>query len=90
MQNGSLDFWANGENVCISEPFAAQLKRIADGENVVLDESFNDDAVQERCHAAQHCCCNVITTRRIKNLLRLLISIFQVKLLHYINSIIRY
>jgi len=47
MQNGSLDFWANGENVCISETFAAQLKRIADGENVVLDESFNDNAVLE-------------------------------------------
>ncbi|KXZ64744.1 putative ribosomal oxygenase [Acinetobacter venetianus] len=47
MQNGSLDFWANGENVCISETFAAQLKRIADGENIALDESFNDDAVLE-------------------------------------------
>lgn len=47
MQNGSFDFWANGENVCISEPFAAQLKRIADGESIALDESFNDDAVLE-------------------------------------------
>lgn len=47
MQNGSLYFWANGENVCISETFAAQLKRIADGENIALDESFNDDAVLE-------------------------------------------
>ncbi|MCR4530082.1 ribosomal protein uL16 3-hydroxylase [Acinetobacter venetianus] len=47
MQNGSLDFWANGENVCISETFAAQLKRIADGENIALDELFNDDAVLE-------------------------------------------
>ncbi|RZG85735.1 cupin domain-containing protein [Acinetobacter venetianus] len=47
MQNGSLDFWANGENVCISETFAAQLKRIADGKNIALDESFNDDAVLE-------------------------------------------
>ncbi|ENV36957.1 hypothetical protein F959_01765 [Acinetobacter venetianus RAG-1 = CIP 110063] len=47
MQNGSFDFWANGENVCISKPFAAQLKRIADGENIALDESFNDDAVLE-------------------------------------------
>ncbi|ERS01394.1 cupin [Acinetobacter sp. COS3] len=47
MQNGSLDFWANGENVCISKPFANQLKRIADGENIALDESFNDDAVLE-------------------------------------------
>ncbi len=47
MQNGSFDFWANGENVCISETFAAQLKRIADGENIALDESFNDDAVLE-------------------------------------------
>ncbi len=47
MQNGSFDFWANGENFCISESFAAQLKRIADGENIALDESFNDDAVLE-------------------------------------------
>ncbi|MHA3982246.1 ribosomal protein uL16 3-hydroxylase [Acinetobacter venetianus] len=47
MQNGSFDFWANGENVCISEPFATQLKRIADGESIALDESFNDDAVLE-------------------------------------------
>ncbi|MDG6614186.1 hypothetical protein QCF18_15245, partial [Staphylococcus aureus] len=36
-----LDFWANGENVCISKSFENQLKQIADGQSIAFDENLN-------------------------------------------------
>ncbi|MCH7336855.1 cupin domain-containing protein [Acinetobacter sp. NIPH 2699] len=40
-QGESLDFWANGENVCISKTFEHHLKQIADGESLMFNEQFN-------------------------------------------------
>ncbi|RZF54485.1 cupin [Acinetobacter halotolerans] len=37
----SLDFWANGENVCVSTAFERHLKQIADGQSLIFDEQFN-------------------------------------------------
>ncbi|MGR0304270.1 JmjC domain-containing protein [Acinetobacter beijerinckii] len=42
-QDGILDFWANGENICISESFASTLKQIADGKVLMFDENLNQD-----------------------------------------------
>lgn len=42
-QNEVLDFWANGENICISESFASTLKQIADGKVLMFDENLNQD-----------------------------------------------
>lgn len=46
-QNEVLDFWANGENICISESFASTLKQIADGKVLMFDENFNQDEILE-------------------------------------------
>ncbi|MFW1952098.1 JmjC domain-containing protein [Acinetobacter beijerinckii] len=46
-QNEVLDFWANGENICISESFASTLKQIADGKVLMLDENLNQDEILE-------------------------------------------
>ncbi|RLZ09438.1 cupin [Acinetobacter sp. 2JN-4] len=40
-QGESLDFWANGENVCVSMAFEQHLKQIADGQSLIFDEQFN-------------------------------------------------
>ena len=40
-QADGLDFWANGENVCISKSFENQLKQIADGQSISFDENLN-------------------------------------------------
>ncbi len=40
-QGESLDFWANGENVCVSTAFEQHLKQIADGQSLIFDEQFN-------------------------------------------------
>ncbi|WP_293743860.1 cupin domain-containing protein [uncultured Acinetobacter sp.] len=46
-QNQLLDFWANGENICISQSFQAQLKQIADGASLAFDEEFNHTDILE-------------------------------------------
>lgn len=46
-QNEVLDFWANGENICISESFASTLKQIADGKVLMFDENLNQDEILE-------------------------------------------
>ena len=46
-QDGQLLFWANGEAVCISEASASHLKRLADGELIVLDENLADNDILE-------------------------------------------
>ena len=46
-QDGQLLFWANGEAVCISEASASYLKRLADGELIILDENLADNNILE-------------------------------------------
>ena len=46
-QDQLLDFWANGENICISQSFQAQLKQIADGASLTFDEEFNHTDILE-------------------------------------------
>ena len=46
-QNNQLLFWANGESICISAPFAPILKKIADGQAVELNIELADDEVLE-------------------------------------------
>jgi 50S ribosomal protein L16 3-hydroxylase len=46
-QDQLLDFWANGENICISQSFQAQLKQIADGASLAFDEEFNHTDILE-------------------------------------------
>ena len=46
-QNNQLLFWANGESICISTPFAPILKKIADGQAVELNIELADDEVLE-------------------------------------------
>ena len=46
-QDQLLDFWANGENICISQSFQAQLRQIADGESLTFDEEFNHTDILE-------------------------------------------
>ena len=46
-QDQLLDFWANGENICISQSFQAQLKQIADGASLAFDEGFNHTDILE-------------------------------------------
>lgn len=41
-QGESLEFWANGDTVCVSETFIPYLKQIADGESLLLDERFSE------------------------------------------------
>lgn len=42
-QNGTLNFWGNGEVLFIAEPFVQKLKAIANGESLPFDSQFNDD-----------------------------------------------
>ena len=46
-QDSELLFWANGEQVCISEDFTAQLKQLADGQVLDFDQSFDQDEILE-------------------------------------------
>ncbi len=46
-QGDSLDFWANGENVCVSKTFENYLKQVADGESLIFDEQFNQTETLE-------------------------------------------
>ncbi len=46
-QNGTLNFWGNGEVLCIAEPFVQKLKAIANGESLPFDSQFNDDETLE-------------------------------------------
>ncbi|WP_457968357.1 ribosomal protein uL16 3-hydroxylase [Acinetobacter calcoaceticus] len=46
-QNGTLNFWGNGEVLFIAEPFVQKLKAIANGESLPFDSQFNDDETLE-------------------------------------------
>ncbi|MFV5374015.1 JmjC domain-containing protein [Acinetobacter calcoaceticus] len=46
-QNGTINFWGNGEVLCIAEPFVQKLKAIANGESLPFDSKFNDDETLE-------------------------------------------
>lgn len=46
-QNGTLNFWGNGEVLFIAEPFEQKLKAIANGESQPFDSQFNDDETLE-------------------------------------------
>jgi len=46
-QNGTLNFWGNGEVLFIAEPFEQKLKAIANGESLPFDSQFNDDETLE-------------------------------------------
>ncbi|MDM1021329.1 cupin domain-containing protein [Acinetobacter sp. VNK23] len=46
-QNGSLEFWANGEPVCVSEAFEKQLQQLANGESLIFDEQLNHTEILE-------------------------------------------
>lgn len=46
-QNGTLNFWGNGEVLFIAEPFEQKLKAIANGESLSFDSQFNDDETLE-------------------------------------------
>ncbi|WHP06315.1 cupin domain-containing protein [Acinetobacter corruptisaponis] len=46
-QNGSLEFWANGEPVCVSKAFEKQLQQLANGESLIFDEQLNHTEILE-------------------------------------------
>ena len=46
-QNGTLNFWGNGEVLFIAESFVQKLKAIANGESLPFDSQFNDDETLE-------------------------------------------
>ncbi|MBM7138985.1 MULTISPECIES: cupin domain-containing protein [Acinetobacter] len=46
-QNGTLNFWGNGESLFIAESFEQKLKAIANGESLPFDSQFNDDEILE-------------------------------------------
>jgi len=46
-QNGTINFWGNGEVLFIAEPFMQKLKAIANGESLPFDSQFNDDETLE-------------------------------------------
>lgn len=43
----ALNFWGNGEALCIAENFAPKLKAIANGESLAFNSEFNDLEVLE-------------------------------------------
>ena len=45
--NGVLEFWANGEPVCVSEAFEKQLQQLANGESLIFDEQLNHIEILE-------------------------------------------
>lgn len=46
-QDGQLLFWANGEAICTSDASASYLKRLADGELILLDKNLADNDILE-------------------------------------------
>ncbi|TCB68426.1 cupin domain-containing protein [Acinetobacter sp. ANC 4178] len=46
-QDQTLLFWANGEQLCISEDTSSLLKQIADGQVLAFDQHFNHDEILE-------------------------------------------
>ncbi len=46
-QDQALLFWANGEQICISEDSSKLLKQIADGQVLPFDQHFNHDDILE-------------------------------------------
>lgn len=46
-QNNCLEFWANGEQLCISQTFEPHIKQIADGMSIIFDEQFNQTEILE-------------------------------------------
>ena len=46
-QDQTLLFWANGEQLCISEDTSPLLKQIADGQVLAFDQHFNHDEILE-------------------------------------------
>ncbi|NUF15521.1 ribosomal protein uL16 3-hydroxylase [Acinetobacter lactucae] len=43
----TLNFWGNGEALCIAENFAPKLKAIANGESLAFDSQFSDIEILE-------------------------------------------
>ena len=46
-QNDCLEFWANGEQLCISQTFEPHIKQIADGMSIIFNEQFNQTEILE-------------------------------------------
>lgn len=46
-QEQELLFWANGEQLCLSEEFSAFLKQIADGKVLAFDQSLDQEEILE-------------------------------------------
>ena len=46
-QNDCLEFWANGEQLCISQTFEPYIKQIADGMGIIFNEQFNQTEILE-------------------------------------------
>ncbi|MDH0032066.1 MULTISPECIES: cupin domain-containing protein [unclassified Acinetobacter] len=46
-QNGSLEFWANGEPVYVSKAFEKRLQQLANGESLIFDKQLNDTEILE-------------------------------------------
>ena len=46
-QEQELLFWANGEQLCLSEEFSALLKQIADGKVLAFDQHFDHEEILE-------------------------------------------
>ena len=46
-QDEQILFWANGEGICISEPFTPFLQQIADGQTVELNLDLADEEILE-------------------------------------------
>lgn len=46
-QENEILFWANGEGICIADASAPILKRLADGQAVLLDENLADEDILE-------------------------------------------
>ncbi|WP_335977914.1 cupin domain-containing protein [Acinetobacter calcoaceticus] len=46
-QNGTLNFWGNGEALFVAKSFGQKLKAIANGESLPFDSQFNNDETLE-------------------------------------------
>ena len=47
VQDEQILFWANGEGICISEPFTPFLQQIADGQTIELNLDLADEEILE-------------------------------------------
>lgn len=45
VKDHQYSFWGNGEALCVSPEWAAQLKAIADGESLAFNETFNHSVI---------------------------------------------